>query len=137
MKHSRLPNALAFTRHFNYCNIFVQLPYHLFLKVSYWSLKYPQFFRKIYCYDWVCIPLVYTQVTSLATYGYFLFCLLGRQFLDPAKNYPYSQVSFTNLICLNCDLKLKSVFQIDFYIPVFTILQFLFYVGWFKVGLDK
>lgn len=75
---------------------------------------YRQSFRKLYCYDWVCIPLVYTQVAALATYGYFAFCLMGRQFLDPAKKYKH--------------------FEVDFVVPIFTIVQFLFFVGWFKVS---
>jgi hypothetical protein len=72
-------------------------------------------FRKLYCYDWVCIPLVYTQVAALATYGYFAFCLMGRQYLDPAK-YKY--------------------YEVDFVVPVFTIVQFLFFIGWFKVRVQ-
>jgi hypothetical protein len=72
--------------------------------------------RKLYLYDWVGLPLVYTQVATLATYGYFALCLIGEQFLDPAKQIPNHTV--------------------DFYIPIFTIGQFLFYVGWFKVGQD-
>uniref|UniRef100_A0A914UVE2 Bestrophin homolog n=1 Tax=Plectus sambesii TaxID=2011161 RepID=A0A914UVE2_9BILA len=78
--------------------------------------QYRTSFRKLYSYDWVCVPLVYTQVAALATYGYFAFCLMGRQFLDPAKKY--------------------KNFEIDFVVPVFTIVQFLFFIGWFKVGQD-
>ncbi|KAL3997739.1 Bestrophin RFP-TM chloride channel family protein [Acanthocheilonema viteae] len=73
-------------------------------------------FRKLFCYDWVCVPLVYTQVAALATYTYFGFCLIGRQYLDPSKKYRNHEV--------------------DLIIPIFTIVQFLFFVGWFKVGQD-
>lgn len=55
-------------------------------------------------YDWVNIPLVYTQVVAIATYGYFGICLLGRQ--------------------------IHGIEEPDFYVPIFTILQFLFYMGW-------
>lgn len=72
--------------------------------------------RKLFCYDWVCVPLVYTQVAALATYAHFAFCLLGRQFLDPDKKYKNNEV--------------------DLVVPIFTIVQFLFFVGWFKVGQD-
>lgn len=65
-------------------------------------------------YDWISIPLVYTQVVSLAVYMFFLSTIMGRQFLDPAQNYPKN--------------------NIDFYFPVFTILQFFFYMGWLKVA---
>uniref|UniRef100_A0A915Q0L7 Bestrophin homolog n=1 Tax=Setaria digitata TaxID=48799 RepID=A0A915Q0L7_9BILA len=73
-------------------------------------------FRKLFSYDWICVPLVYTQVAALATYAYFGFCLLGRQYLDPAKKY--------------------KNYEVDLVIPIFTIVQFLFFVGWFKVGQD-
>jgi hypothetical protein len=71
-------------------------------------------FRRLYGFDWACVPLVYTQVAALATYAYFAFCLMGRQFLDPSKKYKH--------------------YEIDFIVPVYTIVQFLFFVGWFKVN---
>lgn len=49
----------------------------------------------------------------MAVYSFFLACLIGRQFLDPAQGYPGH--------------------DLDFYLPVFTLLQFFFYVGWLKV----
>ncbi len=80
-------------------------------------------FRRLFCYDWVCVPLVYTQVNygrrkmigmfkvaALATYAYFGFCLFGRQFLESEKGE-----------------------KIDLILPIFTIVQFFFFVGWFKV----
>ncbi|KHJ88065.1 Bestrophin [Oesophagostomum dentatum] len=36
-------------------------------------------FAMLFVYDWVKIPLVYTQVVAIATYGYFFICLIGRQ----------------------------------------------------------
>jgi len=65
-------------------------------------------------YDWISVPLVYTQVVTIAVYTFFASSLLGRQFLDPDKGYDHN--------------------TIDFYIPIFTILQFFFYVGWLKVA---
>ncbi|KAK7105814.1 bestrophin homolog 17-like [Littorina saxatilis] len=67
-----------------------------------------------FVYDWITIPLVYTQVVTLAVYSFFAACVLGRQFLDPAKGYPD--------------------YQYDSYVPVFTLLQFTFYMGWLKVA---
>ena len=72
--------------------------------------------RKLGCYDWINMPLVYTQVVTIATYGFFGFCLIGRQFLDPHKKYPHNEV--------------------DLIVPFFTVLQFLFYIGWIKVAED-
>ncbi|KAJ8367790.1 hypothetical protein SKAU_G00078180 [Synaphobranchus kaupii] len=68
---------------------------------------------KLYSYDWISLPLVYTQVVTVAVYSFFLACLIGRQFLDPAQGYPGH--------------------DLDFYLPIFTLLQFFFYVGWLKV----
>ncbi|XP_076154775.1 bestrophin-4 [Alosa pseudoharengus] len=69
---------------------------------------------KLYSYDWISLPLVYTQVVTVAVYSFFLACLIGRQFLDPSQDYPGH--------------------DLDFYLPVFTLLQFFFYVGWLKVA---
>ncbi|XP_060742903.1 bestrophin-2 [Tachysurus vachellii] len=69
---------------------------------------------KLYSYDWISLPLVYTQVVTVAVYSFFLACLIGRQFLDPAQGY--------------------QGHNLDFYLPVFTLLQFFFYVGWLKVA---
>ncbi|XP_006033403.1 bestrophin-1 isoform X1 [Alligator sinensis] len=69
---------------------------------------------RLYGYDWISIPLVYTQVVTVAVYSFFLACLIGRQFLDPAKAYPGH--------------------ELDLFVPVFTLLQFFFYAGWLKVA---
>ncbi|KAL5019546.1 hypothetical protein ScPMuIL_002438 [Solemya velum] len=65
-------------------------------------------------YDWITIPLVYTQVVTIAVYTYFVACIIGRQFLDPTANY--------------------DGYEYDLYVPVFTFLQFFFYMGWLKVA---
>ncbi|XP_028633354.1 bestrophin-1 [Grammomys surdaster] len=69
---------------------------------------------QLYAYDWISIPLVYTQVVTVAVYSFFLACLIGRQFLNPNRDYPGHEM--------------------DLVVPVFTILQFLFYMGWLKVA---
>ena len=50
---------------------------------------------------------------TLAVYSYLLSTLTGSQFLDPQKGYPGHDV--------------------DLYVPIFTFLQFFFYMGWLKV----
>jgi len=55
----------------------------------------------------VCFPLCHLQVVTLAVYTFFLSCLMGRQFL----------ASHTG----------------DMFFPLFTFLQFFFYMGWLKV----
>ncbi|PRD26604.1 UNVERIFIED_CONTAM: Best3 [Trichonephila clavipes] len=54
------------------------------------------------------------DVVTLAIYTYFIATVMGRQYLDPKKGYPGH--------------------EIDLYVPVFTLLQFFFYMGWLKVA---
>ncbi|KAJ8008820.1 hypothetical protein DPEC_G00082390 [Dallia pectoralis] len=68
----------------------------------------------LFGYDWVGIPLVYTQVVTLAVYTFLFSCIIGRQFLDPAQGYPGHDQ--------------------DLYVPIFTMLQFFFLSGWLKVA---
>lgn len=66
-------------------------------------------------YNSVNIPLVYTQVVTIAVYSYFLTVLIGQQWIEQnveSKAGP-----------LNLDM-----------IPIFITLQFLFYMGWLKVA---
>ncbi|XP_076640972.1 bestrophin-4 isoform X3 [Halictus rubicundus] len=62
-------------------------------------------------YDTISVPLVYTQVVTLAVYTYFLTSVMGRQWVQTS-----------------------STSNIDLYFPVFTTLQFFFYMGWLKVA---
>ncbi|VDN95664.1 unnamed protein product [Brugia pahangi] len=70
-------------------------------------------FAMLFVYDWVKIPLVYTQVVAIATYGYFMICLIGRQ----PKIDEHSMRK-----------------EVSILFPVFTTFQILFYIGWLKVG---
>lgn len=67
-------------------------------------------------YDTISIPLVYTQVVTLAVYSFFLTSIMGSQW--------YQEKTVADGV-LN---------HIDFYFPVFTMLQFFFYMGWLKVA---
>lgn len=53
--------------------------------------------------------MVYTQTVAIVVYGYFLFGLIGHQYVGSA---------------------------IDLYVPWLAILQFIFYVGWLNVARD-
>uniref|UniRef100_A0A7I5E7M9 Bestrophin homolog n=1 Tax=Haemonchus contortus TaxID=6289 RepID=A0A7I5E7M9_HAECO len=66
----------------------------------------------MFLFDWVPVPLVYTQVVHLTVYSYFVIALFSRQYLDrdPVKK------------------------SIDLYIPIMTMLQFTFFIGWVKVA---
>lgn len=54
--------------------------------------------------------LFVTQVVTLAVYTYFLTSVMGRQWIQTSNS------------------------VIDQYFPVFTTLQFFFYMGWLKVA---
>ncbi|XP_058799679.1 bestrophin-4-like [Phymastichus coffea] len=72
----------------------------------------------LWSYDWVSIPLVYTQVVTLATYCFFLVALFGRQYIETQ----------------NETLKKGPQIETDIYIPAYTVLQFFFYMGLLKVA---
>lgn len=57
------------------------------------------------------------QVVTVAVYSFCLACLLGRQFLIEEKAYPGHEM--------------------DLVVPIFTFLQFFFYMGWMKVSFSK
>ncbi|CAL4068253.1 unnamed protein product [Meganyctiphanes norvegica] len=59
-------------------------------------------------FAWINVPLVYTQVVTIAVYSFFLTTLIGSQ---------YSQLG-----------------GFDFYVPLLTLLQFIFYMGWLKTA---
>ena len=107
----------------------------------------------LWCYDWVSIPMVYTQVVTLATYLFFIFTVIGRQKLEGNKVCSLAtllnQPSFGRKIDRSkCGLVImpwkqgttggymrsgRMPLDIDLYIPIFTILQFFFYMGLLKV----
>uniref|UniRef100_A0A1A9Z372 Bestrophin homolog n=1 Tax=Glossina pallidipes TaxID=7398 RepID=A0A1A9Z372_GLOPL len=64
-------------------------------------------------YDFITVPLVYTQVVTIAVYSFFICSLLAHQWtIRKADTYE----------------------SLDFYTPVFMTLQFFFYMGWLKVA---
>uniref|UniRef100_A0A182YL31 Bestrophin homolog n=1 Tax=Anopheles stephensi TaxID=30069 RepID=A0A182YL31_ANOST len=67
-------------------------------------------------YDTISVPLVYTQVVTLAVYSYFLTSVMGQQWVETKE------------------LGEGVVNKIDQYFPIFTTLQFFFYMGWLKVA---
>ncbi|XP_054724621.1 bestrophin-2-like isoform X3 [Uloborus diversus] len=67
----------------------------------------------LWSYDWISIPLVYTQVVTLATYAFFGACIFGRQYVESPDNPNHN---------------------FELYIPIFTIFQLFFYMGLLKVA---
>ncbi|XP_028174604.1 uncharacterized protein LOC135073218 isoform X4 [Ostrinia nubilalis] len=69
-------------------------------------------------YDTISVPLVYTQVVTIAVYSYFITSALGSQWVDN-KLESHSSTNISN---------------IDLYFPIFNTLEFFFYMGWLKVA---
>ena len=84
---------------------------------------------------------------TLAVYTYFVACLFGRQYLlptqykvvdnsyVPAGDFPDTSRWRDTKIAGTTNIIGYDDKKADFYIPVFTILQYLFYMGWLKVWL--
>ncbi|CAN7942038.1 unnamed protein product, partial [Ixodes hexagonus] len=70
----------------------------------------------LWSYDWISIPLVYTQVVTMATYSFFAAALFGRQYIHSP------------------DPIIDSRHHFDFYVPVFTVIQYFLYMGLLKVA---
>ena len=88
------------------------------------------------CYAWVNIPLVYTQIVTISCYIYFGVSLLGRQHLNPTRyvgaggNYVVvaeGTADSVNLVGYDDSI-------LDFYVPIFLVLQYIFYFGWLQVA---
>lgn len=91
-------------------------------------------------YDWISIPIAYTQVITVAVYSYLFSRLLSDQYVPHQDN-------DTNTLILNLYARLfgdqnnsmaknepSPIFLVTKYFPVFTWFQFFFYLGWLKVA---
>nr|CAH0103871.1 unnamed protein product [Daphnia galeata] len=67
----------------------------------------------LWSYNWVSIPMIYTQVCTLSTYSYFIACLMARQYTGPSR---------------------RSLEDIDIVLPFGTIMELICYVGLLKVA---
>ncbi|CAB3228351.1 unnamed protein product [Arctia plantaginis] len=70
-------------------------------------------------YDTISVPLVYTQVVTIAVYSYFITSAVGSQWVDNKLQSPSDSTQISN---------------IDLYFPIFSTLEFFFYMGWLKVA---
>ena len=77
-------------------------------------------------YSWVSLPLVYTQLVTLAVYSYFAAALIGSQWVVPESSEAYRDLYKTSLGDQGAKL--------DLWYPFFLTLQFAFFVGWLKVA---
>ena len=77
-------------------------------------------------HDWVSVPLVYTQVVTLAVYSYFVAALLGGQWIYPESPEAYKAAY---------DLPVGGTgAKLDLFYPFFLTIQFAFFFGWLKVA---
>eukprot|EP00092_Neocalanus_flemingeri_P105954 GFUD01135879.1.p1 GENE.GFUD01135879.1~~GFUD01135879.1.p1 ORF type:complete len:716 (-),score=153.40 GFUD01135879.1:269-2416(-) len=72
-------------------------------------------------HDWVSVPLVYTQVVTLAIYSYFAAALIGYQWVHPMTDH-------------HADMAQDRGVQLDLFYPFFLTFQFVFFFGWLKVA---
>ena len=89
-------------------------------------------------YAWVNIPLVYTQLVTIVVHVYILVTLLSRQYLTPTRYLPDGPMGG---FVLDPDGTTKSInlvgyddSNVDYFVPYFTIIQFVFYFGWLNVA---
>ena len=76
-------------------------------------------------HDWVSVPLVYTQVVTLAVYFYFTAALIGAQWINPESEEAYKTAHGIPVT--------GSGARLDMFYPFFLTIQFAFYFGWLKV----
>ncbi|XP_002715726.4 bestrophin-4 isoform X2 [Oryctolagus cuniculus] len=88
--------------------------------------KYRAKCSMLFHYDWISIPLVYTQVVTIAVYSFFGLSLVGRQFLEPETGAAKPQEPGQQAA--------PTLGDPDMYVPLTTLLQFFFYAGWLKVA---
>ncbi|XP_037355528.1 bestrophin-4 [Talpa occidentalis] len=90
--------------------------------------KYRAKCSMLFHYDWISIPLVYTQVVTIAVYSFFALSLVGRQFVEPEAGAAKPQESLPD------QESAPALGDLDMYVPLTTLLQFFFYAGWLKVA---
>ncbi|XP_049735060.1 bestrophin-4 [Elephas maximus indicus] len=88
--------------------------------------KYRAKCSMLFHYDWISIPLVYTQVVTIAVYSFFALSLIGRQFVEREAGAAEPQEPGQE--------PAPALGDLDMYVPLTTLLQFFFYAGWLKVA---
>ena len=71
-------------------------------------------------YDYIPIPLPYLQILAFAVYSYFTVAMFGRQYvIDEDQTDPVIA-------------KYSMAKAQDYYFPVLTVVELIFYTGWLK-----
>jgi len=76
-------------------------------------------------YDWLSVPLVYTQTVTIATYFYFAAALIGAQWIMPESREMFLKTYKTPP---------GEYSKLDMLFPLFVVIQFAFFIGWLKVA---
>uniref|UniRef100_A0A8R1DXR0 Bestrophin homolog n=1 Tax=Caenorhabditis japonica TaxID=281687 RepID=A0A8R1DXR0_CAEJA len=77
-------------------------------------LNYRQQLHEILCHDSITVPLVYVQAVHICTLCYFLItCFASQTIHDDQKGW---------------------MGVIDFYLPVYSVIEFIVFVGWLKTA---
>ena len=90
-------------------------------------------------YVWINIPLVYTQLVTIAVYVYFYFvCLFASQLLKPTEpihvNPLWGVRNSHQHYNSTSDNDPDDQMTVDFPFPFFTVLKFIFYFGWLRIA---
>ena len=71
-------------------------------------------------YDWLSVPLVYTQTVTIATYFYFAAALIGAQWIMPESREMFLKTYKTPP---------GEYSKLDMLFPLFVVIQFAFFIG--------
>ena len=76
----------------------------------------------ILSYDWVSVPLVYTQLVTLAVYSYFLAAVFGAQWVQPEQEQSFTTLFKTSVgstvsqkLRVKTKLKISLCYSYDFF----------------------
>ncbi len=89
--------------------------------------------RIILNYGWVNFPLAYTQVATISVFLYFLTSLFACQYLIPDVE-AMDNVTFVHINVSFSTVDPWKPHTPDVFVPFFTIIEFISYMGWIKVA---
>ena len=73
-------------------------------------------------------------MAKISVFFYFVACLFGRQYLNP-RDAISPTVEFNDVMnASQADTGLYANYSPDMYVPVFTIFEFICFIGWIKVA---
>ena len=87
--------------------------------------------RKLLNHGWKNFPLAYTQVATVTVYAYLVASLFGAQFLIPRN---LDDTTFPNIQAYFSAKPPFDKHTPDAFLPIFTIIEFIAYLGWIKVA---